>query len=97
MSEQQFTRPRGVPVPPNGQQATEVPGPDFLAYAADQLRRAHAGITLMAKDAEHGEGTKDVIELRLAVAAGYTELAAIQYSLPDDEGDEEDEEYDDRR
>lgn len=95
----QFTRPRSVPMPPQAAQAQKPEGqpePDFLAYAADQLRRAHLGVTRMAENLkeEGGEASEKVIALRLQLAQGYTALADIQYSLPDDEGDE-DEDYED--
>jgi hypothetical protein len=92
MSEQGFTRPRAVPTGPQAQQPSGEAAPDFLAYAHDQLRRAHLGVAEMAKKEDGGEGSREVIAFRLQIAQGYIALADIQYAIPDEEDPEGDEE-----
>lgn len=79
----EYSRPRAVPAGPQGQQPQQEP-PDFLAYAHDQLRRAHRGVSEMASSGP-GEGDEKVIALRIRIAECYTALADIQYGLPGDD------------
>ena len=107
MSDQDFRKIRSVPAGLDGRPAQQpqeqVVEPDYLALAAGQLARAHHGVTALAKSkGENGEADPDIIAMRLKLAEGYTALADIQYSVPDEgDGDlpgyyDEAEEEDDR-
>lgn len=89
----ELNRPRAVPTGPQGQQPAGEQEPDFMAYAADQLRRAHLGATKLAQGADGGEGNEKVVALRIQIAQGYIALADIQYSIPEDDGGDLDEDY----
>lgn len=82
-----FTRPHGVPSEATRQQQRQQEPPDFLMHAGHHLAAVAKTVNRMAEADQSPATTDKVIELRLKLAAAYTELAAIQYGLPD-EGDE---------
>jgi hypothetical protein len=101
----EYTRPHAVPQDPGGRQpqGRQQDPPDFLMLAHGQLVRAHLltekaerNVTEAPEGADMSAMAAQVIEWRLKIAAGYTTLADIQYSIPDEgDGDEGDGEEDD--
>jgi hypothetical protein len=86
----EFTRPYGAPSEAQGRRepAPQEP-PDYLALAGRQLQDVTRFVDDMASGDPARVNGEKVIELRLKLAAGYTELAAIQYGLPADDGYED--------
>lgn len=99
MNDNRYQAGRGQTVYPagNGQpRPAEPDAPDFMQYAAAQLRLVIAGIDGRAEELARQSGgkpaaewTQEVREARLAVADRLIALAEIQYSLPEDEGGDE--------
>jgi hypothetical protein len=76
---------RGYAPAEAAQQQAQEP-PDYLMLAGRQLAHVSHAIKTMAEVENQPAGAVEkIIDLRLKVAAGYTELAAIQYGIPGDD------------
>src|SRR5256885_16015919 len=84
--------PAGGAYRPQQPSVAEAGAPDFMQYAAMQLRQVITGIDARAESiAAPGNGgrataewAQEVRDARLAVADRFIALAQIQYDIPDD-------------